>query len=198
MLHLLQERLDAAPLMLERLSNGRLMLTAVGFLSQRLSDASQCMRGTKTNVERTAAGSGTIIDGREGETEFLNVDLDILSASPLESLVSAFGKKVAVLYVGGERRRYKASLELASFSRTADATIRRLAKLIEALPKPARRIWDQAHSRVFNIGIRGGHQPVSREWLVGMAAVAAVARVRGSIMITVYAAEAPASARTHA
>jgi len=41
------------------------------------------------------------------------------------------------------------------------------------------------------IGIQGGREPFSREWLVSMAAVDAVARVRGSIMITVYAAETP-------
>jgi hypothetical protein len=125
----------------------------------------------------------------DGETAFLNVDLDILSAAPLEPLVSAFGKRVVILYVGGERRRYEAHLELTSVSRTADVAIRRLVKLVEGLPQPARRAWNGARSRVFNIGIQAGHEPFSREWLVSEATVGAVAGVRGSIIVTVYAAE---------
>jgi hypothetical protein len=126
---------------------------------------------------------------RDGETAFLNVDLDILSAAPLEPLVSAFGKRVLVLYVGGERHRHEAHLELASLVPTADVAIRRLVKLVEGLPKPARRAWNGARSRVFNIGIQAGFEPRSRELLVSQATVDAIARVRGSIFVTVYAAE---------
>jgi hypothetical protein len=130
-----------------------------------------------------------IVYVRDGETAFLNVDLDILSAAPLEPLVSAFGNRVFVLYVGGARRRYEAHLELASMVRTADVAIRRLVNLVEGLPKPARRAWNGARSRAFNIGIQAGHEPFSRELPVSQAAVDAVARVRGSIIVTVYAAE---------
>jgi hypothetical protein len=146
-------------------------------------------RRTKANPEENTSEDGVIIYVRDGETAFLNVDLDILSTAPLEPLVTAFGKKVSVLYVGGDRRRYEAHLELASFTRTADSVIRRFAKLVEGLPKPARRMWDQAHSRIFNIGIQSGFEPHSCEFLVSDAAVDAVARVRGSIIVTVYAAE---------
>jgi hypothetical protein len=48
----------------------------------------------------------------EEETTLLNVDLDIISKSRLEPLVAAFGSKVSVLYVGPERSRYGAHLEL--------------------------------------------------------------------------------------
>jgi catechol 2,3-dioxygenase-like lactoylglutathione lyase family enzyme len=146
-------------------------------------------------ARRKASRAGNPGEGREivyvrdGETAFLNVDLDLLSTAPLEPLVSAFGKRVVVLYVGGERRRYEAHLELASLVRTADVAIRRLVDLVESLPRPARRAWNGARSRVFNIGIQAGHEPFSREWLVSEATVAAAARVRGSIIVTVYAAE---------
>jgi hypothetical protein len=146
-------------------------------------------------TRRKASRAGKPGEGREivyvrdEETAFLNVDLDILSAAPLEPLVSAFGKRVVVLYVGGERRRYEAHLELASLVRTADVAIRRLVHLVESLPKADRRIWNGARSRVFNIGIQAGHEPFSQEWLLSEATVDAVARVRGSIIVTVYASE---------
>ena len=80
---------------------------------------------------------------------------------------------------------------LATFSRTADTAIRGLVKLVERLPKSARRIWDRARARNFNIGIKAGVEPHSREFLVSDAAMEAIARVRGAIVITVYAAEIP-------
>jgi hypothetical protein len=40
------------------------------------------------------------------ETSFLNVDLDVLSKTPLDGLVEAFGEKVDVLYVGKVGRRF--------------------------------------------------------------------------------------------
>jgi|HubBroStandDraft_1064217.scaffolds.fasta_scaffold373939_2 hypothetical protein len=44
--------------------------------------------------------------GRSPATEFLNVDLDIYSRFDLQPLVKALGKKVIILYVGRERRKY--------------------------------------------------------------------------------------------
>jgi hypothetical protein len=145
--------------------------------------------GTASKSAKKTPAPREIIYVRDGETAFLNVDLDIVSARPLEPLVTAFGKKVFVLYVGGQGGHYQANLEVAAYIRTADSVIRRLAKLIEGLPKPARRMWDQARSKTFNIGIQSGFEPFSREFLISGAAVDAVARVGGSIVITVYAAE---------
>jgi len=55
-------------------------------------------------------GNGGTFD--EEVTNFLNVDLDILSRSRLEPLVAAFGKNVSVHYVGAEGSRYGAHLSL--------------------------------------------------------------------------------------
>ena len=54
-----------------------------------------------------------------GQTSFLNVDLDIVSKTPLDSLINALGRSVLVLYAGPERRRHVAHLDA-----TVDATDR--------------------------------------------------------------------------
>jgi hypothetical protein len=129
----------------------------------------------------------------EGETAFLNVDVDVLSATPLERLVAALGRSVSVHYVGREGRGYGAHFALYG-PRTADSAIRRLVKKIEKLPRPARKLWDTARHRVFNIGLQSGLRPYSQEFQVTSAAVEAMSRVGGSIAITVSATEARADA----
>jgi len=56
----------------------------------------------------------------QDSTRFLNVDLDIQSTSPLDSLVKAFGRRILVLHVGKEGRDYSAHLELATAEQTPD------------------------------------------------------------------------------
>jgi hypothetical protein len=129
----------------------------------------------------------------ERETAFLNVDVDVLSATPLERLVAALGRSVSVHYVGREGRRYGAHFALYG-PRTADSAIRRLVRKIEKLPRPARKLWDTARRRVFNIGLQSGVRPHSQEFEVTGDAVEAVSRVGGSITITVYAVENPTNA----
>ena len=132
--------------------------------------------------------SREIIYIHEGESAFLNVDVDVFSRSPLDSLVAAFGKKVMVHYVGGERGRYEAHFSLW-FPRHADHAIKRLAQLITKLPKPARGMWNNASKRIFNVGYQSGFRPHSFESEISTAAVAAASRVRASIMVTIYATE---------
>jgi hypothetical protein len=131
----------------------------------------------------------------EGETAFLNVDVDVLSTSPLERLVTALGPRISVHYVGREGRGYGAHFSLYS-PRTVDSAIRKLVKKIEELPRPARNLWKTARRRVFNIGLQSGVRPYSQEFEVTSAAVEAVSNVGGSIVVTVYAAEGSSNAIT--
>jgi hypothetical protein len=66
--------------------------------------------------------------------------------------------------------------------------IRRLTKFIDALPRAARKAWDGAKTRVFDVGFQGGIRPHSAEHDLSADAVAAVARLRGSIRVTLYVA----------
>jgi hypothetical protein len=123
------------------------------------------------------------------ETRFLNVDLDIRSRARLEPLVAAFGKRVLVLHVGPEGKGHGAHLELAnSHRKNANALIRALIALVRKLPKAGRRLWDQAQSREFNIGIDAGVKPFSYELRLDSETLESVAGVGGRVVFTVYAA----------
>jgi hypothetical protein len=123
----------------------------------------------------------------ESATRFLNVDVDAWSESKLQPLVAAFGKRILVHYVGAERRQQSAHFALASaHGKDADAIIRRLVALIEALPRPARQLWNRARRRDFNIGIQAGIEPYCHELALQNATLALVAGVGGRIVVTTY------------
>ena len=129
------------------------------------------------------------------QTCFLNVDVDVWSPSDLRPLVAALGRKILVHYVGEERGAYSAHISLASaYTRDADTRIRRFISLVDKLPTAARRLWDRARSRDFNIGIQGGVTPHSHEIALDEGTIALVAGVRGRIVITTYAVETTAPA----
>jgi len=125
-------------------------------------------------------------------THFLNVDLDIYSRQDLGPLVSAFGKKVFVLYVGRERRSYSTHLEVTKVTKSADSTIRGSCALIRALPKVERGLWNAAKRRDFSIGVQAAHQPPSSDFAIEAETVKAVSELGARIVLTVYAPRRPA------
>jgi hypothetical protein len=125
------------------------------------------------------------------DTRFLNVDLDVYSGSDLQPLVSGFGKKVIALYVGRERRRYSAHLELAAYQKkpSADSTIRAFCTLIRALPKTERELWNGAKTREFSVGVQAGRKPLACDFRIEAQTVTAVAELGAVIVLTVYGSE---------
>ena len=130
------------------------------------------------------------------DTEYLNVDLDIAARGDLQPLVDAFGKRVFALHVTRLRGRCLAALELAATTNTADQAIQRLAALVASLPPAARRLWNAASVRDFNIGIQAGRDPYAFSCVVSKEAVAAVTAVGGRVVITVYGSAAGEDTRT--
>ena len=127
-------------------------------------------------------------DYEKNATRFLNVDLDIKSKSPLDSLVKAFGRRVVTLPVGKEGREYGAHLELATESASPDLLLRRFVTLVDRLPRSAKLQWNRARAREFNVGIQAGAKPHSLELRLEPATLRAVAGVRARIGLTVYGA----------
>lgn len=121
------------------------------------------------------------------ETTFLNVDLDIRSNSPLDTLVKAFGRTVFALYVGREGRHFVAHLETARASTDPGRLIRRFVALVRRLPPAERRLWDRADHREFNVGIQASATPASYELHLDPSTVADAAKVNAGIGVTVYA-----------
>ena len=145
---------------------------------------------------RSVAKSKTIVYVKDDETAFLNVDVDVFSRSPLEPLAAALGKKVSLRYIGRVGRGLF-QLHFALYSpKSANSAAKRIVKLIESLPSSPRRLWNTAERRVFDAGFQGGRRPHCREFELDQQVVAAVARIGGSIRITIYPAPAiEASAR---
>ena len=122
-------------------------------------------------------------------THFMNVDLEVISRAPLESLVAALGKRIFELHVGRVGRHHGAFLELggAGWQGRADPIIVGFVRLIEHLAPGHRRVWNSAIRREFNIGIEAGLEPRSFELKLKPSTVAAIVRVGGTIVVTVYA-----------
>jgi hypothetical protein len=133
---------------------------------------------------------------KSGETVYLNVDAEVFAKDSLDVLVAAFKDRIHVNHVGREAGRFSAHFSLGSHRHSAspNLAIRQYVRLIERLPKPARRVWSQAQSRAFNIGIQGGTRPRSKEVHIDASTVAVAARVGAAILVTVYGSE-PAAAR---
>jgi hypothetical protein len=120
-------------------------------------------------------------------THFLNVDLDLTSRKDLGPLVEALGAKVVLLHSGRKRGSYGASLELTELRyRDADACIARFIHLVRRLPPSARRLWDGATARRFDVGIQAGAKGASFSTRIKAGTLRRVAEIGGELAITVY------------
>lgn len=130
----------------------------------------------------------TTVDEATEPTSFITVDLDVFSKTRLRALAEALGDSVIVLHEGRWGSRYSAHFELSnSWNLTADQEIQAFIRLLQTIPPSARRLWDRAQSRVFNIGVQAGLTPHAYELRVGPTTLAAVAALHGTIVLTTYA-----------
>jgi hypothetical protein len=129
----------------------------------------------------------------DDRTCFLNVDLDVAAARDLLPLVHALCPNVFDLHTGPAGAGYQTHLELASRGpgepQDADAAIKRFLRLLAALPLPARRLWNSATQRDFNIGIQAGTEPRAFEFALQPETLKMVARLGARVVVTVYAAD---------
>jgi hypothetical protein len=129
------------------------------------------------------------------ETTFINVDLDIWAAHDLAPLVEAIGPRVSDLWTGAaevEEGAFQTHLELAIEERnpwSPDAAIRAFVGLIDGLSPSARRLWDEANVRNFDIGIQGGVTPRAFQFSLSPDTLAAASRLKASVALTVYAVD---------
>jgi hypothetical protein len=71
--------------------------------------------------------------------------------------------------------------------RTADATANELVEQVNAFPSLARRSWDLASKRTFDIGVQGGIGPRAFEKVqLSPETLARVASIGARIKLTVY------------
>ena len=118
-----------------------------------------------------------------GDPEFLNVDLDLESREPLGRLADAL--PLTVMFSTRMRGNYVMSLEGTWPALPLDGTLRRLAKTISSLSGDARRLWQRASKRSFNIGFACGSRRAP-PFLIQSSTVEVIAALGGSIEVTLY------------
>lgn len=127
------------------------------------------------------------------EAKFVAVDVDVRSRRSLAPLLAVWPHAQTPGRVNQRAPRWLVQSGLTAPTAryrtrdTADFRVNDLVRVIEALPKPARRCWDQATHRTFDIGIEGPAEPGRGAGIpVSQRTIEAVARVSGRIVITVY------------
>ncbi|CAN5811150.1 hypothetical protein BH11MYX2_BH11MYX2_12270 [soil metagenome] len=135
----------------------------------------------------------------EDETHLLNVDLEIWSTEKRTPMVTAMKKRGFMVLTASRwiEDSYLASFECRSDARgrvaiSADVKTRELAKAIEALPPKARKLFDNAKRRVFDIGNQGEKKTNGFQLALSSSTVKRVAALNAEIGVTVYAANRPA------
>ena len=131
--------------------------------------------------------------GMEPKTEFLAVDLEIVSRRKIDQLVPAFGANVGInrdVKVGKDHILLLSTGGRTSFSPDFNKMINHLIltqiKLVHKLPEVARKQWDNARTKTFDIGIQAGVAPHVFEVRLTKQTISAVREVGGSIQFTLY------------
>lgn len=122
------------------------------------------------------------------EPGYLNVDLEIgaKTRAQLAPLLEVLDGKLFEMFQGRIRSLYRAHYESTACRGGASDTIRELVAVIEALPPRARRAWDRAAMRDFNVGVELERGVRSVELTIDRDAVDAVAALGGRIAFTAY------------
>jgi len=125
---------------------------------------------------------------------FLNVDLDIESNTPLRSLAREWGDNVVILFSGRMKGRYYLHVECEGANRNQDATLNALCALVEGLSVDAKRVWDAARVKEFNLGYdtRFSSQDAKYNYLrIRSGTLRRIARLGASVAVTLYREEDP-------
>lgn len=116
----------------------------------------------------------------------INVDLDVDSSADLQPLVDAMEPHTFSL----DRPPGRASFEVLDPSPSdPEAVIREFIQLVQSLPPAARRAWDAASKRVFDIGLQSGRHPFSQSYIIGPETLRDALDLGAHIAITLYAVD---------
>lgn len=146
---------------------------------------------------QTAKGTSRLKRGArvEPETQFLAIDLEIVSRRKIDLLAPAFGANVGINRnekIGGEHVLLLSTGGKTpfneDFNKLINQTILGQVKLVQKLPEVARKQWDAARTKTFDIGIQAGAAPHVFEVRLTKQTISAVSAVGGGIQFTIYGA----------
>jgi hypothetical protein len=120
------------------------------------------------------------------EIRYLNTDFELESHQDLTPIAKDFGEDVFNLHNGEARGHFLATFETNEQNHSPDAAILLFCRLIEALPKKQRTLYDKCFTKTFDIGYEGGskHQRYTDE--IRPETLQKLSNVGASLRITVY------------
>jgi hypothetical protein len=116
---------------------------------------------------------------------FLNVDLEIVSSTSLNSLARDMGRRVIVLHSGPFERRHLLVLESSRQHKKPDAAIGALCSAIEHLAPATKSIWDGAR-KDFDIGYELRSSERASRFTLRPDTLERVARLGATLTMTCY------------
>jgi hypothetical protein len=124
------------------------------------------------------------------KTEFRAADLDVRSRRSLAPLLDEWPWAQTPGRVGNAANAAPRWLLVTprGLPRTADQFVQEFAQLVDELPLAAKRCWNQASSRTFDIGIQAGLTPGRFEDVrLSPDSLRRLSQLRAGILVTVYA-----------
>ncbi len=120
--------------------------------------------------------------------KFVNVDLELRSATSPTLVIREFGSSVHVLYNGPVTE--KSDSHLTSFEiekgKQPEEKIALFCSLIEQFPKSVRSEWDACHSRRFDIGLQSGILEKAWATLIPLNLIERCAILKCEVAFTIY------------
>ena len=119
-------------------------------------------------------------------THFLNVDLELVTRGEVDALLAHWGSLV-MLRDSVEDGKRTIWIELEEEYLDADSTLGGFLVLVESLPAPLRRLWDDCDDRCFNVGVQAGAAPPNSVALrIASDTLRRMAAMKGRVEFTVY------------
>ena len=122
------------------------------------------------------------------QPHFLNVDLEIWSASKLNSLAAEMGKRVWVLHCGPAPKRHLLAVEISRWRKDPDSAIHALCAVVESLTPSSRRTWNAARKE-FDVGYELRTAERSSHFTLRPDTLARVSSLGASLAVTYYRGE---------
>ena len=125
--------------------------------------------------------------GLSPTAEYITIDLDVRSRRTLAPLLDAWSSAQTPAHTGKGSPRWLV-LMCPTGGKNADDDALEFVRLVDRLPKAARRCWDLASKRTWDIGIQAGLAPQRLEEVtLETETLRAITRVGGRVQITLYA-----------
>ncbi|WP_315813594.1 hypothetical protein [Bradyrhizobium sp. SZCCHNR2028] len=120
-------------------------------------------------------------------SHFLNLDLVLTSRADLTPLITHLDQSIYVLHHQEHEQQFLLVLETnETESPHPIACTEQFLTVIEALPEPARALWDSCTSRTFSYGFEGGREFPALDTTIPADLVLRIAMLGAAIGITVY------------